>query len=589
MLDQLLEYGRKHLSGIEPGFTRKDVKWAIELSEDGRFLEVHELGDVGEKGNRGRSFDKCPELSQPELVGGSEERSHFLVESAQVVALWLKGDEDEKTLKKLKGKHGYFVRLLRDASKTVPELAHAAEVLEDPACLVAIGGRLIGKKAKPSDKVTLLIGGSFPLERDDWHEWWREFRRSLKKVKPGGEGKRPRKKAIPKVDVMRCFLSGELVKPAATQPKIAGLANVGGLPTGDALICFDKDAFTSYGLSQSANGAVSEVAAAEYRAALNHLIREHSSILARDKAKVVHWFKDKVREEDDPFPWLMEPSEQEERNAQEKAKQLLDAIRSGRRPDLSNNRYYALTLSGAAGRVMVRDWMEGPFERLVENIKSWFSNLSIVRRDGGGLAPDPKFLAVLGATVRDLKDVAPPFVAKMWRAAVFGERIPSQAAAQALARARVDFIQNNPPNHARMGLLRAYLIREEKGDAAMGQYLNEDHPDPAYHCGRLMAVLAWLQHSALGDVGAGVVQRFYAAASSTPALVLGRLTRTSQFHLNKLEPGLAHWYEGRLAEIWTRIKDQVPATLTLEEQTLFALGYYQQLAFNRSKPSDKEK
>ncbi|MDD2629628.1 MAG: type I-C CRISPR-associated protein Cas8c/Csd1 [Limnochordia bacterium] len=41
-------------------------------------------------------------------------------------------------------------------------------------------------------------------------------------------------------------------------------------------------------------------------------------------------------------------------------------------------------------------------------------------------------------------------------------------------------------------------------------------------------------------MGAGVVQRYYASASSTPALVLGRLTRTSQYHLDKLDAGLAY-------------------------------------------------
>ncbi len=119
-------------------------------------------------------------------------------------------------------------------------------------------------------------------------------------------------------------------------------------------------------------------------------------------------------------------------------------------------------------------------------------------------------------------------------------------------------------------------------------YLNENHPHPAYQCGRLMAVLAKLQRSALGDVGAGIVQRYYAAASSTPALVLGRLTRTSQAHLNKLQPGHAHWYENIIACIWGRIKDYVPATLTLEEQTLFALGYYHQIAHRETNTSDKE-
>ena len=120
----------------------------------------------------------------------------------------------------------------------------------------------------------------------------------------------------------------------------------------------------------------------------------------------------------------------------------------------------------------------------------------------------------------------------------------------------------------------------------MKPYLNEEHPSPAYHCGRLMAVLAKLQEAALGDVGAGVVQRFYAAASSTPALVLGRLIRTSQFHLDKLEPGLAHWYNDRIGSVAVRLGDRFPVTLTLEEQSLFALGYYQQWVDLRTKKSE---
>ena len=117
----------------------------------------------------------------------------------------------------------------------------------------------------------------------------------------------------------------------------------------------------------------------------------------------------------------------------------------------------------------------------------------------------------------------------------------------------------------------------------MEPYLNESHPDSAYHCGRLMAMLAALQYRALGDVGAGVIQRYYAAASATPALVLGRLIRTSQFHLDKLDRGLARWHEGRIADTFGRIQSDIPLTLSLERQSLFALGYYQQIAFDRSR------
>lgn len=115
-------------------------------------------------------------------------------------------------------------------------------------------------------------------------------------------------------------------------------------------------------------------------------------------------------------------------------------------------------------------------------------------------------------------------------------------------------------------------------------YVNENHPSPAYHCGRLLAVYAAIQYKALKDVNATVVQRYYPAASATPALVLGRLDRTCQFHLGKLDAGLARWYERDvLAKIWSRLGDGAPRTLDLEEQSLFALGYYQQLADLRTK------
>jgi CRISPR-associated protein Csd1 len=96
-----------------------------------------------------------------------------------------------------------------------------------------------------------------------------------------------------------------------------------------------------------------------------------------------------------------------------------------------------------------------------------------------------------------------------------------------------------------------------------------------------MSVLADIQYSALGDVNANVVQRYYPAASSTPALVFGRLIRQAQFHLNKVPPGAAKPLEDRLAAIFENLKGTLPTTFSLEEQTLFALGYYQQMAHDR--------
>jgi len=573
MLELLTRYASDMGLVAEPGFARKTARWAIVCDEDGRFLEVIELGDTGVKNNPGRAFPMAPELSFSELRSGSEARSHFLIETAEVVALMFRGNESPTVVRKAAAKHDYFLNLLRQASRAMPELGLLARTLDDPSTLARIADRLKAHKARPTDKVTFAIRDRFPVESNRWHQWWREFRAGL--AQP--PGKRRRKPAL-----APCLATGRIVEPVRVQPKIKGLAAVGGLPTGDSLISFKQESFCSYGLTQSYNAPISEEAAAAYRAALNHLIRTTGRVLAG--AMVVHWFKKRVPPQDDPLSFLEEPAEDQERTAQHRARELLEAIRKGSRPDLAGNYYYALTMSGAAGRVMVRDWMEGRFEELVRNVDGWFEHLSIVRRDGLGLASPPKFMALVRGLVRErLEEVPPPLVAKLWRAALRNEPIPRQALARAVARTRADIIEDRPLNHARMGLMKAYHLRSQKGGDKMTVHLNEDHPNPAYHCGRLMAVLADLQRCALGDVGAGLVQRFFAAASATPALVLGRLVRNSQFHLNKLDPGLARWYEQRLADILGRIKDQVPPTLTLEDQSLFALGYYHQIAARKDK------
>jgi CRISPR-associated protein Csd1 len=553
MLDAIL----RQAGDSEPGFTRKTVKWAIHCSKDGQFTGVVSLGEEG----KGQSFDNCPNLSQSELVGG-ERRSHFLVESLATVALYWKDDTEPKDKEKFRAKHEFFCSMLEKAAKHAPYLAAAAKMLRDEETLKKIADNLKNEKAGPTETATLVVDGINPLKENDWHDWWRGFRAAM----------RPAESPVDKK--MRCVATGELVKPVPTHPKIKGLAGVGGMSTGDVLVGFDKQAFQSYGLEQSANAAMSEETATAYTETLNRLIAEKGKKLG--KVLAIYWFTEKVEVEDDPLAWLSEAPEQAKASAELLARQLLGAIQSGRRPDLANNRYYALMLSGAAGRVMLRDVIEGSFEELARNVESWFSDLCIVTRDGQTKSSAPKFLAVAGALVRELDELPSPLVQQLWRAAVKGGRIPSFAVARATLRARVDIIDDQPISHVRMGLIKAFHIRQ--GDKDMQPKLNPNHPHPAYHCGRLLAVLARLQRAALGDVGAGVVQRYYTAASQTPGLVLGRLAANAKNHLGKLDGGLTHWFENKIADVMSRIGDAAPRTLSLEEQSLFALGYYQQLA-----------
>lgn len=572
MLQALMDYGNGLDS--EPGFKTREVRWCVELAADGRFLNVLPLGD----GKRGAMQHRCPDMHAMNAGG----KSHFLVETVQTVALMFKANEEPEKIAGTKDKHRFFVDMLGKAVDSAPAVGALITALQDDSCLEGIRKALIEGKAKPADWLSFQVNGIDPREDKIVQAWWRNWRAmdiggnsSNSANMPGNADN----------GTMVCFLTGDVIQPLPTHRKITGLSGVGGLTMGDVMVGFDKAAFGSFGLDQSANAAMSAEAAQKYVDGLNDLIRNHSRKLAN--ALVVHWFKKQINPQDDPLEWLngFESQEQTEAAAQGAARRLLEAIRKGERADLGDNHYYALTLSGAAGRVMVRDWMEGAFENLMSNIEAWFADFAIVARDGNGQAYDPKFMAVCGALVRELKDLPAPTAATLWKVAVQRLPIPQPLMASALARFRIDIVDKDQPpfNHARMGLIKAYFVRlNSGGTTTMTAYLNPEHPEPAYHCGRLLAVLSNLQRAALGDVGASVVQRYYAAASQTPGLIIGRLTSNARNHLSKLDDRLAHWYENQIAEVMVRLGDGAPRILDLNGQGLFALGYYQQLAALRA-------
>lgn len=594
MLYAVVDYARSRGLTAEPGFKPKTVRWLLIFSPKGEFQGLHDYEDRDQR-IKGREFPKCPDLTQPEMVAAGEGCRPFLVDGLDVLLNWCKTEDDETAAAKLAAKHAYSLKWMHEATG-IPELKVIAEKLNDLATCTEILEQLQAHKAKPTDLGTIAIQSADNLRilvtEDIWHDWWRGVRQQLgsaRHSKSTGKSKKG-------VDAaMRCLLSGELISPLPTHGKISGLSGVGGLAMGDAVSSFDKDAFCSYGLEQGANAAMSEEMATTYVATLNKLIKEKSVQLAG--TKVLYWYSHELPPEDDIVEDVFDfgdaavtgdetaatgPSARDIGQAESRAKKLLEAIRSGERPDLKSARFFAVTLSANSGRVMIRDWMEGQFEDLAESIVAWFEDLEIIRRDGSSILKSQKFAAVLAAPVRDLKDVPAPLVSALWRCVLKGLAIPVTIAAQTLRRVTLDVMTDKPALHARLALLKAFLNRSSKV-RKMTADLNPHETDPAYLCGRVMALLGKIQYEALGDVGAGIVQRYYAAASATPALVLGRLVRLAQTaHLPKMnsqdKKGLRVWFENQLAECWNAMPSPPPTVLSLEQQTLFAMGYYHQLA-----------
>lgn len=104
-----------------------------------------------------------------------------------------------------------------------------------------------------------MIDGKSLENSTGYLDWWEGFRNKFR-AKSGA--------------MSRCIITGELTDPIETATKFSDLSGVGGLPTGTPLICFDKDAFCSYGLSKAANAAVSEEAVTAVNTAIEKLIRK---------------------------------------------------------------------------------------------------------------------------------------------------------------------------------------------------------------------------------------------------------------------------------------------------------------------------
>ncbi|NJL73134.1 MAG: type I-C CRISPR-associated protein Cas8c/Csd1 [Candidatus Competibacteraceae bacterium] len=539
MLAELIEFGRIHNLRAEPGFKPKRIAWLVELRADGSFLTLYPTYTDAKK-REAREFGRCPDLSQPEIKRGGSGCRHFLADNVAVVTLFPADEVDDK----LRAKHAYFRRMMDDASSSIDTLKPVAAFLGNEEALEQLRADLLQQKAKPTENITFAVDSRILVDGTDWHPWWRKFRCAL-----GDVNKKSTKASTPATKMI-CLATGELVEPALTHPKIEGLSDVGGLATGDALVSFKQDSFCSFGLEQAQNCVVSEETAADYRAALNHLIRNQSERLG--KSRTVYWLDTATQFPDaqNPVKYVVHGADEDEDEEEEavtpeerqraleevttdRAKKIMQRIKTGASTVLLKSNFFVMTLSGASGRVMVRDWMQGPLADFAAAADAWFDDLAICHRGRQGLAPRPKFMAVAGATVRDLKELASPTVAGLWRSAMLNMPVPEQVLPMVLRRVMLDIVNDETPRHARLGLLKVYLIRN-RGDEYMEPYLNEEHPSPAYQAGRLLAVLADLQREALGNVGAGVVQRYYGAASATPALVLGGMIRNAQHHIKAL-------------------------------------------------------
>ena len=567
MLKALYDYGVRRQLAPPPGFVGKTIKAYISLSEDDDRVGVY-LGD-GEP-------VPCPDIGS--LANGVS-KSNVLAEKRSVV---LPEQPSEKSK--------FFLETLRSAAECEPLLKPCVRALETPEIAANIRAELDKAKVKPADRISFRVGGMSVLRSEKIPSWWQDYRKRFYKDDE-------RASAL-------CLITGEPTVPMTTTTSIQGLQVVGGHARGDALICFDKPAYCSYDQKKAANAPVSEEAFSVVKAALDDLLKD-APILAG--MKFVHWFDREIAPEHDPlysadFGFDLPEVEQEdepetnELTERNRADKIPQSVWSGQvAPELDDASYFILMLSGANSRIMIRRYERGSYADLRRNLQQWYADLALTNQGGTGSVKPVKLTARLIRLLKYQKTDSRPFdrlskelagiTPAVVQAILTGGVLPDAIAAKALAYIRSELLtdddtaQSRLPNSLACQWLKVWLLRkkrlEHKEEAILEEY-NFDLQNTAYHCGGLMAVYAAIQRAAMPTVNTGIVERYYASAIQMPALVIGQLSRQSNYHLEKMDnKWLAGEYREKLQRISVALGSVIPATLNLEQQSYFALGYYQ--------------
>lgn len=563
------------------GFSQEKISYVLVLSAGGELVDVQDIRDTSGK----KPVPKSLTVPQPEkrTVGI---KSNFLWDKTSYV-LGVSAKASERTAQE----HQAFKELHRHCigDDDGPEL-QALRIFLDNWSPELFRPPLFDEAMLDANVVFRVDG-----EQRYLHEL------------PTAQALRARLLADSGGDSGRCLVTGQNLPLARLHPAIKGVN--GAQSSGASIVSFNLESFASYGKSQGENAPVSEAAAFAYTTVLNHLLRrnEHNrQRLQIGDASVVFWALAEAAEASEAeaellFAELLDPPADDAGEAA-KVRSVLEAVAAGRPlreldPRLDGaTRLFVLGLAPNASRLSIRFWQTGSLDFFARRLAEHYRELHI---EPSPWKVEPAIWRLLHATVpsRDGKtkaeDIPPQLAGEMTRAILAGSRYPRSLLSNVIMRLRAD----GDISGVRVALCKAVLAR----DLRLGvKGINEEIPvsldkeagNPGYRLGRLFAVLEDAQRHALGTVNASIRDRYYGAASATPASIFPMLLRNTQNHLAKLrkeKPGLARTIEREIGEIVDGLASQFPRSLRLEDQGRFAIGYYHQsqARFTRNPEADK--
>ncbi len=549
LLQRLAEYAERPWPAAEALptlYAKTPVRYVIDLDETGRFLALNDTADRADPKTRRGVARAVPQVQRssaikPLLLADKADYSFgYTAEPAKVA--------------RTAACHAAYLDLLRRcvAATDSPGLSAVLTFLEnDPLARLGLPADF-----DPGALITFRVGGAFPVDEPGVCEFWAETNDA----------------ALAGAPVMQCVVCGRR-RPVLRrlQGKVKGIP--GGQTSGTAIISANAEAFESFGQPASLVAPTCGSCGQAFTRGANALLADPASRIVLGGGIFVFWTREpiafSIRDA------LVQPS----------SEAVVDHVRAllsgARQPGIDATAFYGTWLTASGGRAVVRDWIDTTVGEVKEGLKKWFERQRIV----GPWGDSPRLyglFALAAATVREVRtDLSPTTSRALLHAALTETPVPPDLLYQAVRRARAEQGIDAP----RAALIKLVLTSGPLAgqEEEMVQLVN-DNPSPAYQCGRLLAVIEEIQRAALPGVNTTVVDRFYGTASSAPMSVFPRLLRGARPHLARLERdqhGTWSVLERRLEEVQTRLT-AFPRVLTLEDQGLFALGYYHQRANDRA-------
>jgi len=636
-------YSRNLLNDL--AFEEKPVRWIIQLNSDGSLRGQGPIETTGKK-NQGKPL-RCPRI-----IGdmNSGMIADFLAEGIDGMFGLSPNLKKPKDQIKLDAKHKHYWDQILECHNATEEVAltallsfHKNLTNSPPSFLVQEDENWFvissqGERRKlGNDEFTFKVNDDLLLENAKVCDYWKgKFSESSEEDDDDENNKAEVVSGI-------CLVTGEPAQISRTHnPKIKGVPNT--QPSGAKIVSFEKSSpsFSSFGFKQSYNAPISKQAATAYCIAASELLTNpdyHHKISVRkengktDGTAVCFWAR-KTKEASSFFAKMLN------RPDPSSVAVFLKAPWAGIDRELTkHDQFYSITFSGNVGRIVVRHWMQATLEAAREHLRQWFVDLEIVtygnsaaqanrkpkvKVDGveadSGMPPLALYRLAC-TTVREAKDLQAETLSQLYRATLEGSAPSLMLLKPVLNRLDADLCRFGtgiletpisgkamraisdsntpipPPGQSRMALLRIILNRNIKEGEPMIEPKVFETPDPAYNCGRLLAIFDDLQMQAHDYKleGAGVVERYYGSASSAPNSAFGILWRLHQHHLRKISRNgdtgkrAAEAIKRRIGDIAAlfpqpapNLPPQFPRTFNLQEQGRFALGFYQQMAARRA-------